>query len=365
MSQIPDKKQSFAQRRSDEHPLNDSHEHDHSDSHQHDDHAHNHASHIDHHSGGSGNPRKAHNHGGHGHSHGPGGHSHTHNANKKALKLSFFLIASYMIVEVIGGLVTNSLALLSDAGHMLSDAVALGLSLLAMIWGERRASNAKTYGYKRFEVLAAFLNGLALLGISLYILYEAFQRFSDPPSVMSTGMLTIAVIGLLVNIAAAYLLMRGDTSENLNIRSAFLHVIGDLLGSVGAIVAAILIMAFGWDLADPIASVIVAALVLLSAYRITRDSVHILMEGTPAGYDANEIRKALSEIPGVQNIHDLHIWSLSSDLPLFSGHLTLNDAADGPAVLTQARNLLTEEFGISHITIQLDLPGFDCKVSDD
>lgn len=269
-----------------------------------------------------------------------------------------------MIVEVIGGLVTNSLALLSDAGHMLSDAVALGLSLLAMIWGERRATSAKTYGYKRFEVLAAFLNGLALLGISLYIFYEAFQRFSDPPSVMSTGMLTIAVIGLLVNIAAAYLLMRGDTSENLNIRSAFLHVIGDLLGSVGAIVAAILIMAFGWDLADPIASVIVAALVLLSAYRITRDSVHILMEGTPVGYDTGEIREELSKIPGVQNVHDLHIWSLSSDLPLLSGHLVLNDAADGPAVLNQARNLLTEEFGISHITIQLDLPGFDCRVKD-
>lgn len=365
MSQIPDKKRSFAKRDSSEHQLHDSHEHDHSDSQQHDHHSHNHDSHTDHHTSGSGGRRKAHNHEGHGHSHGPGGHSHTHNANKKALKLSFFLIASYMIVEVIGGLVTNSLALLSDAGHMLSDAVALGLSLLAMIWGERRASNAKTYGYKRFEVLAAFLNGLALLGISLYIFYEAFERFSDPPSVMSTGMLTIAVIGLLVNIVAAYLLMRGDTSENLNIRSAFLHVIGDLLGSVGAIVAAILIMAFGWNLADPIASVIVAALVLLSAYRITRDSVHILMEGTPSGYDANEIREALSKIPGVQDVHDLHIWSLSSDLPLLSSHLTLNDAANGPTVLNQARNLLTEEFGILHITIQLDLPGFDCKVNDD
>lgn len=367
MDQIPDQQTSFAKRRSHEQKLRDSHEHehDHSDSHDHDHPPHDHDSHADHHSEGSGSRRGAHNHGGHGHSHGAGGHSHTHNANKKALKLSFFLIASYMIVEVIGGLATNSLALLSDAGHMLSDTVALGLSLLAMIWGERRATGAKTYGYKRFEVLAAFLNGLALLGISLYIFYEAFRRFSDPPSVMSTGMLTIAVIGLLVNIAAAYLLMRGDTSENLNIRSAFLHVIGDLLGSVGAIVAAILIMVFGWDLADPIASVIVAALVLLSACRITRDSVHILMEGTPAGYDAEEIREELSRIPGVQNVHDLHIWSLSSDLPLLSSHLTLNEAVDGPAVLTQARHLLTEQFGILHITIQLDLPGFDCKVRDD
>ncbi|WP_172250949.1 cation diffusion facilitator family transporter [Saccharibacillus deserti] len=305
---------------------------------------------------------QGHNHA-HGHSHGSGGH--THGANKKALKLSFFLIAAYMVVEVVGGLLTNSLALLSDAGHMLSDAAALGFSLLAMIWGERRASSAKTYGYKRFEVLAALLNGLALIGISLYIFYEAFQRFSDPPSVMSSGMLTIAVIGLLVNIAAAYILMGGDTSGNLNLRSAFLHVIGDLLGSVGAIAAAILIMAFDWRLADPLASVIVAVLVLFSAYRITRDSIHILMEGTPAGYDTDEVRRGLTEIPGVVEVHDLHIWSLSSDTPLLSTHLVLDDQADRFEVMDRARRLLTEEFAIAHITIQLDLPGSVCGVSDE
>lgn len=314
----------------------------------------------------NGNPDHAH---AHSHPAGKGGHSHahshTHGANKKALKLSFFLIASYMVVEVIGGLMTNSLALLSDAGHMLSDAAALGFSLLAMIWGERGASRAKTYGYKRFEVLAAFLNGLALLGISLYIFYEAFRRFSDPPGVLSSGMLTIAVIGLLVNIAAAYILMRGDTSHNLNIRSAFLHVIGDLLGSVGAIVAALLIMAFGWNLADPIASVVVALLVLLSAYRITRDSIHILMEGTPAGYDADEIRRELSILPGVRGVHDLHVWSLSSDVPLLSGHLLLDDPAEAVDVMNRARSLLTERFGIGHITIQLDLPGMVCRVTDE
>ncbi|MDO3412181.1 cation diffusion facilitator family transporter [Saccharibacillus sp. CPCC 101409] len=304
--------------------------------------------------------------GGHTHRHGHGhNHSHTHGANKKALKLSFFLIASYMIVEVIGGLMTNSLALLSDAGHMLSDAAALGFSLLAMIWGERSASSAKTYGYKRFEVLAAFLNGIALLAISLYIFYEAFRRFSDPPGVMSSGMLTIAVIGLLVNVAAAWILMKGDTSENLNIRSAFLHVIGDLLGSVGAIAAALLIMAFGWNLADPIASVIVAVLVLLSAYRITRDSVHILMEGTPSGIDAEEIRAQLSDIEGVRGVHDLHIWSLSSDVPLLSGHLALEQTESGPRVMREARRLLTEEFGIGHITIQLDPPGEECRVGEE
>ncbi len=316
-------------------------------------------------SGGTGHSHGAHNHGSHGHNHGPGGHSHAHGANKRALKWSFFLIAAYMLVEFAGGLITNSLALLSDAGHMLSDAVALGLSLLAMIWGERSANSTKTYGYKRFEVLAAFLNGIALLGISLYIFYEAFRRFSEPPAVMSSGMLTIAVIGLLVNVVTAYMLMKGDTSENLNIRSAFLHVIGDLLGSVGAIVAAILIMAFGWNLADPIASVIVAALVLISAYRVTRDSVHILMEGTPAGYDADEIRSELAKIPGVREVHDLHIWSLSSDLPLLSGHLALNDSADGPEVMKRAQHLLSEHYGIEHITLQLDPPGFACGVGEE
>ncbi|OWR32718.1 cation transporter [Saccharibacillus sp. O23] len=304
-----------------------------------------------------------HSHGGH--QHGLGGHSHAHGANKKALKWSFFLIAAYMIVEVAGGLITNSLALLSDAGHMLSDAVALGLSLLAMIWGERRANSTKTYGYKRFEVLAAFLNGIALLGISLYIFYEAFRRFSEPPAVMSSGMLTIAVIGLLVNVVTAYILMKGDTSENLNIRSAFLHVIGDLLGSVGVIAAALLIMAFGWNLADPIASVVVAILVLISAYRVTRDSVHILMEGTPAGFDADEIREELAKIPGVSGVHDLHIWSLSSDLPLLSGHLVLNDPADGPEVMKRAQHLLSEHYGIEHITLQLDPPGFACGVGEE
>lgn len=300
----------------------------------------------------------------HGHSHGHGhSHSHGHGANKNALKLSFFLIASYMIVEVIGGLMTNSLALLSDAGHMLSDAAALGLSYLAMTWGQKQASKSKTFGYKRFEVLAAFINGLALSVISIYIFWEAFQRFANPPGVMSGGMLTIAVIGLLVNIAAAFILMRGDTSENLNVRSAFLHVLGDLLGSVGAIVAALLIMFFGWNLADPIASVIVAVLVVLSAYRVTRDSIHILMEGTPVNINTDELEQSLLRIDHVVEVHDLHVWALSSDIILLSCHIVTEDQAYHRAVMEQAQKLIKEDYEINHITIQMDTPGIQCSIA--
>ncbi len=226
-------------------------------------------------------------HHGHSHSHSHShGHHHHHTGNKRALFGAFVLIASFMVVEVIGGFLTNSLALLSDAGHMLSDAVALGLSFFAIKLGERQATKSKTYGYKRFEIIAAALNGITLLAISIYIVVEAFQRIADPPEVQSLGMLTISVIGLIVNILAAFMLMRGDKDENLNVRSAFLHVIGDMLGSVGAISAALLIYFFGWGIADPIASVIVAFLILISGWRVTRDSFHILMEGAPQQIDS-------------------------------------------------------------------------------
>lgn len=213
------------------------------------------------------------------------GHSHDHghhhgSSNKTAQKWSFFLIISYMIIEVIGGFLTNSLALLSDAGHMLSDAAALGLSYAAITLGQKAASNRKTFGYKRLEILAAFLNGLTLMVISLYIFFEAYERIMNPLEVMSSGMLIISTLGLIVNIVAAFILMKGDKEENLNVRSAFLHVLGDMLGSFGAIVADLMIMFFGWNLADPIASMIVALLIVVSGYRVTWDSVHILMEGT-------------------------------------------------------------------------------------
>ncbi|MCD0579222.1 cation transporter, partial [Staphylococcus aureus] len=213
----------------------------------------------------------------------------------------------YMIIEAIGGILTNSLALLADAGHMLSDSISLGVGLLAFILGEKAADYSKTYGYKRFEILAAVFNGVTLVLIAIYIFYEAYQRFTDPPEVASTGMLIIATIGLLVNILVAWILMRGgDTKENLNIRAAFLHVIGDLLGSVGAIIAALMILFFNWGWADPLASVIVAVLVLISGWRVTKDAVHVLMEGTPKNVEIDAVIKTIESIPGVNNMHDLH-----------------------------------------------------------
>lgn len=274
------------------------------------------------------------------------------NQNKKTLKFTFFLIASFMIVEVIGGLMTNSLALLSDAGHMLSDAAALGLSYIAITVGQKSITSKKTFGYRRFEIFAAFLNGLTLIGISVYIFIEAYQRFSSPPTVASTGMLIVATIGLLVNIVAAWILQKGDR-DNLNIQSAFLHVIGDILGSVGAITAALLIMFFGWHLADPIASVLVAILIIISGYRVTRDALHILMEGAPEGVDAEEIKKMLLALEEVEAVTDLHIWSITSDFPSLTCQVTVRQDIDEQIILRKIQKLIHDTFHLHHMTIQI------------
>ncbi|SFJ81598.1 cobalt-zinc-cadmium efflux system protein [Halobacillus dabanensis] len=285
------------------------------------------------------------------------GHDHTHRANKKALWLSFIITTTYMIIEAIGGFLTNSLALLSDAGHMLSDSVSLGVGVVAFIMGEKVANYSKTYGYKRFEILAALFNGVTLVLIALYICYEAYHRFMDPPEVASVGMLTIGIIGLLVNILVAWILMRqGDTEDNLNLRAAFLHVLGDLLGSVGAIVAALLIMFFHWGWADPLASVIVAILVLISGWRVARDSIHVLMEGTPKNIDLEEIVQTIQSTDDIEDIHDLHVWSITSGQNALSCHavvtknLTIKECQD---LLKRVENQLREK-GIGHVTIQLE-----------
>ncbi|HGN7644502.1 TPA: cation diffusion facilitator family transporter, partial [Streptococcus pyogenes] len=201
-------------------------------------------------------------------------------ANKKTLLISFIIITSYMIVEGLGGFFTNSLALISDAGHMLSDSISLGIALIAFTLGAKQANTNKTFGYKRFEILAAVLNGITLMLIAIYIFYEAIERFKNPPEVASTGMLIIALVGLFINIIVAWIMLRGsDVEENLNMRGAYLHVISDMLGSIGAVIAALLIIFFRWGWADPLASVIVAILVLRSGFYVTKSSLHVLMEG--------------------------------------------------------------------------------------
>ncbi|HET7627457.1 MAG TPA: cation diffusion facilitator family transporter [Bacillales bacterium] len=295
---------------------------------------------------------------GHDHSHGlDHGHHHTHHANKKALLISFLLIAGYMIAEIVGGLLTNSLALLSDAAHMFSDAASLGVGLLAFKLGEKMADEARTYGYKRFEILAALFNGVLLIFISLMILWEAYERFLNPAQVGGTGMLTVAVIGMFVNVVVAWILLKGDTSENLNLRAAFLHVIGDLLGSVGAIIAALLILFFGWNYADPVASTIVSILILVSGWRVTKDSVHVLMEGKPSHIDVGEIKQRLLNLASVTDVHDLHIWSITSDFPSLSCHLIVDPGKDRDSLLRKATDLLHEEFSIKHTTIQIEGAG--------
>lgn len=291
---------------------------------------------------------------GHNHDH---SHDHTHGANKKVLIVSFIIITSYMIIEAFGGYLTNSLALLSDAGHMLSDSISLAIALLAFILGEKAASYSKTYGYKRFEILAAVLNGVTLILIALFIFYEAIKRFANPPEVATTGMLIISTIGLLINILVAWIMMRGsDTKDNLNMRGAFLHVLSDMLGSVGAIVAALLIMFFGWGWADPLASVIVAALVLRSGYYVTKAAVHVLLEGTPSNVDAEEIIQTIVQTDGVHSIHDLHIWTITSGTNALSCHAVVEGQlkiADSEHILREIEHNL-EHKGIKHVTIQLE-----------
>lgn len=289
-----------------------------------------------------------------GHDH---GHDHTHGANKKVLLLSFLIITSYMLVEAIGGYLTNSLALLADAGHMLSDAVSLAIALIAFKLSEKAASHSKTFGYKRFEILAAVLNGITLIIIALYIVYEAIYRFAQPPEVATTGMLIVSSIGLFINILVAWIMMRGaDVKENLNMRGAFMHVISDMLGSIGAIIAALLIMFFGWGWADPLASVIVAALVLRSGYYITKSGLHVLMEGTPQNVDVDSVIKTIQNTEGFQSVHDLHIWSITSGLNALACHVVVSDEmsiAESERLLHNIEHDLKHQ-NIHHVTIQLE-----------
>ncbi len=269
-----------------------------------------------------------------------------------------------MVIEVIGGLLTNSLALLSDAGHMLSDALSLGVALLAFTLGEKAANQRKTFGYKRFEILAAVLNGVTLVLIAIFIFYKAIPRFINPPEVASTGMLAVASVGLLINILVAWIMFRGgDVEENLNMRGAYLHVISDMLGSVGAIVAALAIIFFGWGWADPLASVIIALLVLRSGYYVTKSGLHVLMQGTPPNVDIDHVIQTIQNTKGIHSFHNLHVWSITSGLNVLSCHAVVGDQmsiGESATLLRQMEHNLAHH-NIHHTTIQLETPAHRCK----
>ncbi len=288
-------------------------------------------------------------------------HTHRHGPASQArgrLWVVLTLTASYMLAEAIGGWWTGSLALLADAGHMLTDVAALALALVAMWFATRPATPQKTYGYYRLEILAALVNGVALVLISLLILYEAAQRWSAPPLVNSVPMMIIATGGLLINLLSAWLLHSGH-EHDLNIHGAWLHILGDALGSVGAIVAGALMWAYGWRWADPLFSGLIGLLVIFSAWRLVRESVNVLLEGTPAHIDLGAVQKSICATDGVQGVHDLHIWTIASGLEALSAHVIHSEAIAPPDLLKQLRAKLNHDFGIAHLTIQMETPDFE------
>ncbi len=285
------------------------------------------------------------------HQHGHGHHGHD---NERRVLLALVLTGSFMVVEVVGGLAAGSLALMADAGHMLTDTLSLALAFVAFRIGRWPQDSLRTYGYHRFQVLAAFVNGLTLVVIVGWIAIEAIRRLFEPVAVLGGLMLAVAVVGLVVNIAAFAVLHGGDR-HNLNIRGAALHVLADLLGSVAAIVAALVITYTGWMPVDPLLSLGVAALILRSAWMLLRKSGHILLEGAPEWLDEAELREALvAAVPAVRDVHHVHAWMLTMERPLVTLHARVTPGVDPQATLAAIQRALAERFGIEHATVQIE-----------
>ncbi|WP_435929571.1 CDF family zinc transporter ZitB [Dryocola sp. BD613] len=297
-------------------------------------------------------------------------HSHQHasqDANAKRLLWAFAITAVFMVAEVIGGLLSGSLALLADAGHMLTDAAALLVALIAVRFARRPPNSRRTFGWLRLTTLAAFVNALALVVITLLIVWEAVQRFAHPQPVAGWTMLTIAVAGLVANIASFWILHRGSEEKNLNVRAAALHVLGDLLGSVGAIIAALVILWSGWTPIDPILSILVSCLVLRSAWSLLKESVNELLEGAPGAIDIETLKKKLSRgIPEVRNVHHVHIW-LVGEKPLMTLHVQVVPPHDHDALLGRIHHFLEQEYQIEHATVQMEYQpcsGSNCDLNE-
>ncbi len=283
-------------------------------------------------------------------------HAHAHDLRelgRRRLLIVLALTAGFMLVELVGALLSNSLALLADAGHMVSDVAAITLSIFALWFARRPATQQKSYGYHRFEILAAFLNGITLVVIALVILWQAYRRLLAPEPVEGGLMLGVAIAGLTVNIIAAYML-HSSAGHSLNVRGAYLHVLGDMLGSVGAIAAAIIILFTGWLQADPIISAFVALLILASSWRLVRESVDILLEAVPSHIDLNAVREAIAGVDGVEEVHDLHVWTLTSGYLAMSGHAVITDPGRYKDILRDIHQRMHDTFGIDHVTVQVE-----------
>jgi cobalt-zinc-cadmium efflux system protein len=296
-----------------------------------------------------------HSHSHEGRSHRSGGHSHG-GSNRRALSIALAITATYTVAEVIGGLITGSLALLADAGHMLSDNFSLGLALFAFWLSAKPPTPERSFGYKRAEILAALVNGVTLVAISIWIFYEAYRRFQDPPEILGGWMMAVAVMGLFVNVAAAWVLMRSE-AESLNLQGALRHILADLAGSAGVIAAALIILLTGWLYADPIISVLIAFLVLGSSWKLLRDSVSILLEQAPPGIDANEVGRKMVSVEGVEEVHDLHVWTITSGFPALAAHVLVGNDQDCHERRRELERVLYREFGIEHTTLQVDHVG--------
>ena len=273
--------------------------------------------------------------------------------NRRSLALVLAITAAITVVELVGGLLTGSLALLADAAHMLSDNLALGLALVAVWLAGRPSTPERSFGYQRAEVLAALLNGLVLVVLAIWIFVEAWGRLSDPPEVLGGWMLAVALIGLAANLVAATILARAAHSS-LNVQAALRHVVADALGSAGVVVAALVILTTGWRYADPLVGAVIAVLVLASSWSVLRDSVHILLEGTPRGIDAGALGRRLSQMDGVVDVHDLHVWTITSGFVALSAHVLVEPGDDCHARRRELERVLADEYGIEHTTLQVD-----------
>ena len=295
------------------------------------------------------------------HDHGPDKFAHDlRGASRRDLTSALVLIFGYMIAEIIGGYFSGSLALIADAGHMLTDAASIGLALIALHFSARPASARRTFGYRRLEILAAQVNAVTLWLIAAWVVFEAYHRFADMPDVKGEIMLSVGSVGLVVNLVAAWILHR-SAGHSVNVEGAYQHVLADLLGSIGVVISGILVWAFDWKIADPILSVIIGILILVSSWRLLGKVIHVLLEGVPQHVDIHRLCRHMEDVPGVDSIHDIHVWSLASDYDVLTAHVVVDpEVEEAGSIRNRLREIASRDYGIRHVTLQLEETAEDC-----